>query len=73
MSWSPTNPNLFVSGSLDKNIYLWDLRVKERHTLQFANPGVKIKHVAFDPHNENSFATGDSEGTVKIWDISMQQ
>lgn len=26
VSWSHFDPNLFISGSMDKNIFLWDIR-----------------------------------------------
>ena len=30
LSWSNHDPNIFVSGSLDKNIFLWDIRIPNK-------------------------------------------
>ena len=69
VSWNPFKPNVFISGSLDKHIYMWDFSKGDKHVMQFNNHGgVKIKHVAYDPHNEHYFAAGDADGFVKIWD-----
>ena len=68
VSWNPVQPNRFISGSIDKHIYMWDLKSGDKPYMQFDNRGVKIKHVAYDPHNEYNFAVGDADGLVKIWD-----
>lgn len=36
VSWSYHDPNIFISGSLDKKIFLWDSRGKQK-VLEFPN------------------------------------
>ena len=74
VSWDPFNPNFFISGSIDKHIYLWDIRSNSnRGTELTRNRDRKIKHVAHDPHKEYIFAAADSENIVKLYDIRNQQ
>lgn len=67
VSWSYYDPNLFISGSLDKNIFLWDIREKQPVvTFDRRNP---VRHVQFSPHDESLFAAGYNDGAVRVWDI----
>ena len=61
VSWSYHDPNIFISGSLDKKIFLWDSR-KQQKVIEFSNKHAKVKHVQFSLHSEHLFAAGLTDG-----------
>ena len=68
ISWNYFNSDEFVSGGMDKKIYLWDCREKNPRRLEFINKQLKVKHIQYSPHCEYTFAAGCNDGTVRIWD-----
>lgn len=50
-TWSHFDPNSFFSGSLDKNLLMWDIRLNTPVT-KFMNGFDKIKHVSSSPKNQ---------------------
>lgn len=69
ISWSFYDPNLFLSGSMDRNIFLWDIRENPKQPAYQFDKKVQVKHVQFSPHDENLFAAGYNDGQVRVWDI----
>uniref|UniRef100_A0A7S3R0F2 Katanin p80 WD40 repeat-containing subunit B1 homolog n=1 Tax=Dunaliella tertiolecta TaxID=3047 RepID=A0A7S3R0F2_DUNTE len=60
-----------LSGSMDTNIKLWDLRTKEAvHTFKGNKAGVT--HVHFSPDSK-WVASGAMDGSVKIYDVGTQR
>mmetsp|Transcript_19858 Transcript_19858/g.27557 ORF Transcript_19858/g.27557 Transcript_19858/m.27557 type:complete len:350 (+) Transcript_19858:163-1212(+) len=65
---SPSNPNLFVTGSVDKTCKIWDVRdpSKSVHTL-FGHTG-DVNSVDFMTSDDKVFATASDDGTCRIFD-----
>jgi len=59
--------NIFVTGSLDKCSYLWDVRSGEAE-LSFTGHTSDINCVKFFP-NGQAFASGSDDGTVRLYDL----
>jgi U3 small nucleolar RNA-associated protein 15 len=62
---SPTNPDLFLSGSYDKTIKLWDSKTSTS-TLTMDH-GYQIEKVLFLPGGGLVLSAGSNK--IKIWDI----
>jgi len=61
--------NLFVSGSADKTLSVWDIR-SNFCVNTFYGHNNAVNATAFD-NSGNKIASCDSDGTVKLWDIRM--
>ena len=70
ISFSPFNEYLFLTGSSDKNIGLWDLRnpSKRLHTLEGHTSDVF--KVEWSPFNECIFASCSMDRRSIVWDLS---
>jgi guanine nucleotide-binding protein G(I)/G(S)/G(T) subunit beta-1 len=64
---SPTDLNMFVSGSCDSNAKVWDSRTK-RCTLTFSGHESDINSVCFFP-NGQAFVTGSDDSSCRLWDL----
>lgn len=64
---SPINPNVFVTGSVDRTARLWDIRSGE-YTHCFSGHNSDIDCVKFLP-NGHSFVTASDDASCKIFDI----
>jgi WD repeat and SOF domain-containing protein 1 len=70
LRWSPMDPNLFVAGSDDWNVYLFDLRVPGRPRNVYQGPVHSVTSVDFSPTGQYICA-GATDNTVRIWDINQ--
>ncbi|CCW68900.1 unnamed protein product [Phytomonas sp. Hart1] len=70
LSWSPMDPNVFVTGSDDRNCYLFDIRVPGRPRNVFQGHIQPVSSVDFSPAG-NMFAAGSQDYTIRIWDINQ--
>lgn len=68
LSWNPMDPNVFVTGSDDRNCYLFDIRVPGRPRNVFQGHIHPITSVDFAPSG-TMFAAGSRDATLRIWDI----
>lgn len=64
---SPKDPNMFITGSVDRTAKVWDIRTG-RYTHSFKAHSSDIDSVAFFP-NGHSFVTGSDDCTCKVFDI----
>ncbi|KAH9256255.1 hypothetical protein BASA81_005476 [Batrachochytrium salamandrivorans] len=64
---SPTDPNIFVSGSCDSSAKIWDLRTK-KCTMTFRGHESDLNSVAFFP-NGTAVGTGSDDSSCRLWDL----
>lgn len=64
---SPTDPNVFVSGSCDSNAKVWDCREK-KCVLTFSGHESDINSVAFFPSG-HAIGTGSDDSSCRLWDL----
>jgi histone-binding protein RBBP4 len=80
LDWSPLDPNLIVSGSNDRKVFLWDLskagEEQARTDYEVGPPELLFPHechdygieaVHFSRERENFVATADTSGTLQVW------
>ncbi|CAD5226921.1 unnamed protein product [Bursaphelenchus xylophilus] len=67
------NQNLFISGSKDATLFLYDIRKPEPagHFVPSGGSMDTIRDVMFglDTQSQDMFVTGDDSGAVRFWDI----
>ncbi|KDP36589.1 hypothetical protein JCGZ_08356 [Jatropha curcas] len=64
---SPVNGEMFVTGSYDHTVKLWDVRVENKKSVVEVNHGNPIEDVMFLPSGGMIATAGGN--TVKIWDL----
>lgn len=64
---SPVNAEMFVTGSYDHTVKLWDVRVESKKSVMEVNHGKPIEDVMFLPSGGMIATAGGN--TVKIWDL----
>jgi WD40 repeat protein len=69
---SSPNNNTMASGSKDKNVLLWDSRMKAKLGRPLVGHKGMITSVAFSPGGE-VVASASSDKTVRLWDIRAGQ
>ncbi|KAJ1501748.1 hypothetical protein HMI56_003066, partial [Coelomomyces lativittatus] len=68
IDWSPFQPDLLASCSLDSTVFLWDLRKPKKNVNSFSVWTDGINVVRWNPNNIWLFATAHNN-QVWIWDI----
>eukprot|EP00026_Physarum_polycephalum_P003941 Phypoly_transcript_03958.p1 GENE.Phypoly_transcript_03958~~Phypoly_transcript_03958.p1 ORF type:complete len:766 (+),score=103.11 Phypoly_transcript_03958:320-2299(+) len=69
VSWYPANSNLFLTGSQDGTMKLWDLRERAISKTTFNGHAESVRDVQFSPFYPDYFVAGFDNGNVQIWDI----
>ncbi|KAJ4829531.1 Protein SLOW WALKER 1 [Turnera subulata] len=64
---SPINGELFVTGSYDHTVKLWDVRVENKNSVIEVNHGKPVEDVMFLPSGGMVATAGGN--SVKIWDL----
>jgi len=60
--------HIFITGSIDPAVYLWDRRNAGQAVLSFTGHEFDINSVKFFP-NKNAFVTSSDDGSVRLYDI----
>ncbi|CAD5220468.1 unnamed protein product [Bursaphelenchus okinawaensis] len=67
------NPNIFISGSKDATLFLYDIRRPEPAAHFVPNGGsmdtIRDMMFGLDTQSQDLFVTGDDSGAVRFWDI----
>ena len=69
VAFKPDDPNMLVSGSLDKNIKMWDITSGScLSTLRGHSDWVR--GVAFNPRDPQMLVSCSVDKTIKVWNIT---
>ncbi|KAG8343966.1 putative WD40 repeat protein [Trypanosoma vivax] len=68
LAWNPMDPNTFVTGSDDRNCYMFDMRVPGRPKSVFQGHINGVTSVDFCPTGRK-FVAGSLDFTIRMWDI----
>ncbi|TVT98548.1 hypothetical protein EJB05_56161 [Eragrostis curvula] len=68
VSINSSNSNMFVSGSCDATVRLWDIRIASRAVRTYHGHEGDINSVKFFPDGQR-FGTGSDDGTCRLFDM----
>jgi ribosome assembly protein RRB1 len=68
LQWSPTEPEVFASCSVDKTIRIWDGRMKVS-ALSFEAANCDVNVISWNKKVTYLLASGADDGTFRIWDL----
>jgi len=71
--WNKYDPNVFVTGSVDKTVSTWDIRAPAMPTNVLAAHNYAVRRVRFDPHSATLLASASYDTTVCLWDIAERR
>ncbi|KAL1549081.1 protein HEAT STRESS TOLERANT DWD 1-like [Salvia divinorum] len=75
LQWSPTEPYIFASCSINEIITIWDTRTGK-------SPAVSIKahkaypdelYASISPHEASTLAVSSTDNQLTIWDLSLER
>ncbi|XP_055990191.1 DNA damage-binding protein 2 isoform X1 [Sorex fumeus] len=70
LAWHPAHPNILAVGSKGGDIFLWNVRLKNKPTfLKGIGAGGSITGMKFNPLNHNQLFTSSMEGTTRLQDF----
>lgn len=68
--WHPHHPNLFVVGTADGHVKVFDVRKNGDSLYSFrAHPGGECSCITFNLHIEGLMATGSNDKHIALWDV----
>ncbi|KAG9656605.1 glutamate-rich WD repeat-containing protein-like protein 1, partial [Aureobasidium melanogenum] len=70
LQWSPSERNVFASGSADGTVKIWDARSKSRKpalSVQVANTDVNV--LSWSRNTTHLLASGHEDGEWAVWDL----
>ena len=66
--WNPHHPRMFLSGSADWSVKLWDAKQESRPLMSF-DLGDAVGDVAWAPYSATVFAAATDDGRVHVFDL----
>lgn len=70
IQWSPNEPNVLATCSVDRSIRIWDIRTKAKSAITMADSHQSDVNVISWNKLEKSFLlSGGDDGAVKVWDL----
>ena len=70
IDWNKYQPNVLISGSVDKSLKVWDLRNPSIPISSIQGHDFAIRRVKCSPFSGNIVATASYDTTMKLFDIS---
>ncbi|XP_058763835.1 protein HEAT STRESS TOLERANT DWD 1-like [Vicia villosa] len=71
LQWSPVEPDVFASCSVDKSIALWDARSGRSQVAFFNAHNADVNVLSWNRLASRLLASGSDDGTISIWDLRM--
>jgi len=69
IQWSPTEPDVFISSSVDRHIFVWDRRQRTEPMLKVLAHEADVNVVSWNHSTSYMLASGGDDGTLRIWDL----
>eukprot|EP00871_Galdieria_phlegrea_P002252 jgi/Galph1/3027/GphlegSOOS_G1685.1 len=70
LQWSPVEPSVFVSCSVDRSIRFWDTRLGKRPALVMENAhATDINVLSWNSIDTHLLVSGGDEGMFQVWDL----
>lgn len=73
VDWNKYNENLLITGSVDKQIRMFDLRNLTAPVQVFHGHQLAVRRVKMHPHCESQFVSCSYDMSVNVWDMNMGQ
>lgn len=71
LQWSPSQPDVFASCSVDRTVRVWDTRTRERAKLFVAAHLEDVNVISWNHRTAYLLCSGSDDGSFKIWDLRM--
>ncbi|CAH9093187.1 unnamed protein product [Cuscuta europaea] len=71
LQWSPTEPSVFASCSVDKNIAIWDIRVGKSPAASIKAHNADVNVISWNRLASCMLASGSDDGTFSIRDLRL--
>jgi peroxin-7 len=68
LDWNKYDPNVLVSGSVDKSCKVWDIRQPQKPLQVLLGHEFAIRRLKCSPHTRNLIATASYDTTLRFWD-----
>ncbi|MCO5548428.1 hypothetical protein L7F22_001884 [Adiantum nelumboides] len=69
LQWSPTEPDVFASCSMDTTIGIWDARRRDGMVLSVKAHDSDVNVISWNRLASCMLASGSDDGTFRIWDL----
>ena len=62
-----TDRNIFLTGSSDLTVKLWDIRLKNQQVYNFTGPSSSVTSIKFVPNTIQTFAVGSDDSFIRLF------
>jgi len=69
IQWSPSEKNVFASGSSDGTVRVWDVRTAMRCAITVPAHDVDVNTISWNRCEQHLMASGADDGSFRIWDL----
>jgi histone-binding protein RBBP4 len=70
IEFNAVQPNLFVTGSADNLVHVWDLRYLDKPLRKLYGHNNAITNLKFNPEQGNLLASASQDRRIHIWDLN---
>lgn len=71
LQWSPTEPFVFASCSVDGNIAIWDIRLGKTPAASIKAHKADVNVISWNRLASSTMASGSDDGSFSIWNLRM--